>query len=108
MSTFGFWFKNARNIALPQSALPCLTAIILCIGQEGFLWWLAFPVFLGICAAHLGMNLADDYFDFKHDSRVRSDLSSTSIRARMEKCHYLQREGEEATGERKATVSQLG
>ena len=108
MSTFGFWFKNARNIALPQSALPCLTAIILCIGQDGFLWWLAFPVFLGICAAHLGMNLADDYFDFKHDSRVRSDLSSTSIRARMEKCHYLQREGEEATGERKATVSQLG
>lgn len=108
MSTLVFWFKNARNIALPQSALPCLTAIILSIGQEGFLWWLAFPVFLGICAAHLGMNLADDYFDFKHDSRVRSDLSSTSIRARMEKCHYLQHEGEAATHEHKATVSQLG
>ena len=108
MSTFLFWFKNARNIALPQSALPCLAAIILCIGQEGFLWWLSFPVFFGICAAHLGMNLADDYFDFKHDSRIRSDLSSTSIRARMEKCHYLQREGDAATGERKATISQLG
>lgn len=108
MSTFLFWFKNARNIALPQSALPCLTAVVLCIGQEGFIWWLAFPVFLGICAAHLGMNLSDDYFDFKHDSRVRSDLSSTSIRARMEKCHYLQREGDTAIGERKATISQLG
>lgn len=108
MSTFLFWFKNARNIALPQSALPCLAAIILCIGQEGFLWWLVFPVFFGICAAHLGMNLADDYFDFKHDSRIRSDLSSTSIRARMEKCHYLLREGDAATGERKATISQLG
>ena len=108
MSTFLFWFKNARNIALPQSALPCLAAIILCIGQEGFLWWLSFPVFFGICAAHLGMNLADDYFDFKHDSRIRSDLSSTSIRARMEKCHYLLREGDAATGERKATISQLG
>lgn len=90
MKTILFWIKNARNIALPQSALPCLTAIILCIGQDGFLWWLSFPVFLGICAAHLGMNLADDYFDYKHDSRVRSDLSSTSIRARMEKCHYIQ------------------
>lgn len=108
MSTFLFWFKNARNIALPQSALPCLAAIILCIGQEGFLWWLAFPAFFCICAAHLGMNLADDYFDFKHDSRIRSDLSSTSIRARMEKCHYLLREGDAATGERKATISQLG
>ena len=100
MSTIGFWFKNARNIALPQSVLPCLTAIILCIGQEGFLWWLALPVLLGVCAAHLGMNLADDYFDYKHDSRTRADISSTSVRARMEKCHYL--------GEGKATVRQLG
>ena len=108
MSPICLWIKNARSIALPQSALPCLTAVVLCIGQEGFIWWLAFPVFLGICAAHLGMNLADDYFDFKHDSRIRSDLSSTSIRARMEKCHYLQREGDAATGERKATISQLG
>ena len=100
MSKIGFWIKNSRSISLPQSALPCLTAIVLCIGQEEFLWWLALPVLLGICAAHLGMNLADDYFDYKHDSRTRADISSTSIRARMEKCHYL--------GEGKATVSQLG
>ncbi len=110
MSTIGFWFKNARNIALPQSVLPCLTAIILCIGQEGFLWWLALPVLLGVCAAHLGMNLADDYFDFKHDSRIRADINKDSVRARMEKCHYLKREGDEAMGQEggKATVSQLG
>ena len=100
MSKIGFWIKNSRSISLPQSALPCLTAVVLCIGQEGFLWWLALPVLLGICAAHLGMNLADDYFDYKHDSRTRADISSTSVRARMEKCHYL--------GEGKATVSQLG
>ena len=100
MSTIGSWIKNARSIALPQSVLPCLTAVVLCIGQDGFLWWLAVPVVLGICAAHLGMNLADDYFDYKHDSRTRADISSTSARARMEKCHYL--------GEGKATISQLG
>ena len=100
MSTIGSWIKNARSIALPQSVLPCLTAVVLCIGQDGFLWWLAVPVVLGICAAHLGMNLADDYFDYKHDSHTRADISSTSVRARMEKCHYL--------GEGKATVSQLG
>ena len=98
MSTIGFWIKNARSISLPQSALPCLTAIVLSIGENGFVWWLTIPVFLGICAAHLGMNLADDYFDYKHDSRTRADISSNSIRARMEKCHYLQQ----------ATVSQLG
>jgi 1,4-dihydroxy-2-naphthoate octaprenyltransferase len=79
-----------------------MTAIVLCIGQEGFTWWLAMPVLLGVCAVHLGVNLADDYFDYKHDSRTRADISSTSVRARMEKCHYL---GE---GEGKATISQLG
>lgn len=89
MQSLRFWLQNSRYISLPQSALPCLTAIVLCIGQPGFVWWLALPVLLGVCAAHLGMNLADDYFDYRHDSRLRSDLSSTSIRARMEKCHYI-------------------
>ena len=114
MHKIGFWIKNARSISLPQSALPCLTAIVLCIGQEGFLSWLAVPIVLGICAAHLGMNLADDYFDYKHDSRTRADISSTSVRARMEKCHYLRQEGDEAKGDEakghkagKATLSQL-
>ena len=109
MSKLGFWIQNARSISLPQSALPCLTAIALCIGQEGFVWWLALPVLLGICAAHLGMNLADDYFDFKHDSRIRADISSNSVRARMEKCHYLDRSAESKNGEvesGKATLQQ--
>ena len=109
MARIGFWIKNARSIALPQSALPCLTALILCIGQEGFLWWLAIPVVLGICAAHLGMNLADDYFDFKHDSRIRADIHKDSIRARMDKCHYLDR-GTHDTNEKqpKASLKELG
>ena len=102
MSKLTFWIKNSRSVSLPQSALPCLTAIVLCIGQEGFTWWLALPVLLGVCAVHLGVNLADDYFDYKHDSRTRADISSTSVRARMEKCHYL------GDGEGKATISQLG
>lgn len=107
MSTLHFWIKNARSISLPQSLLPCLTAIILCIGQEGFVWWLALPILLGIAAAHLGMNLADDYFDFLHDSHSRSELSGISIRARMEKCSYLAREGETTPQQRVATVNEL-
>lgn len=35
------------------------------------------------------MNLADDYYDFCRDSRIRSTLSQTSIRARMDKCSYI-------------------
>ncbi len=99
----GFWIKNARSISLPQSALPCLTAIVLCIGQEGFVWWLAIPVILGVCAAHLGMNLADDYFDYKHSPLTRADVSNSSVRARMEKCHYLG-ERREARGERRKYI----
>ncbi len=93
MNTLRFWLKNSRDISLPQSALPCLTAIVLCIGQDSFVWWLALPVLLGVCAAHLGMNLADDYFDYRHDSRIRSEICSESIRARADKCNYI-RSGE--------------
>ena len=111
MASIGFWIKNARSISLPQSALPCLTAVVLCIGQEGLVWWLALPILLGVCAVHLGMNLADDYFDYKHDSRTRADISS-SVRARMEKCHYLVSETSNHEpsdhSQPKATLSQLG
>lgn len=94
MSVLKVWMDNARKIALPQSALPCITAIVLSIGQDGFLWYLFLPVFLGVCAAHLGMNLADDYFDYKKgipSNEIRSTLAAEgSIRARMEKCIYIQ------------------
>lgn len=110
MASLKFWIKNARSISLPQSALPCLTAIVWCIGQSGFVWWLALPIFLGVCALHLGMNLADDYFDFKHDSRIRADINNNSVRARMEKCHYLERtnENKEGASNEKVSLSQLG
>lgn len=89
-----FWLDNARKVALPQSALPCITAMVLAIGTEGFTWPLIFPVLLGVCAAHLGMNLADDYFDYRKgipSNEIRSALKEQgSVRARMEKCHYLQ------------------
>lgn len=91
---FKFWFDNARNTALPQSVIPCITAIILAIGEEGYTWPLLFPVILGVCAAHLAMNLADDYFDYRKgipDNNIRSTLKEQgSVRARMEKCHYIQ------------------
>lgn len=104
MSSILFWIKNSRSVSLPQSLLPCLTAIVLCIGTDGFIWWLSLPILLGISAAHLGMNLADDYFDYKHDPRTRANINSTSIRARMEKCHYIANNAEKG----KATISQLG
>lgn len=94
MNNFKFWMDNARKIALPQSAIPCITATVLSVGGDGFLWYLAFPVILGVCAAHLGMNLADDYYDYRKgipNQKIRSTLAAEgSVRARMDKCHYLQ------------------
>lgn len=89
MNRLLFWIKNARDIALPQSMLPALTAYVLCIGMDGFCWWMGIVAIAGVCIAHLGMNLADDYFDYRRDSRIRSQLSSTSIRARIDKCNYI-------------------
>ncbi len=84
-----FWIRNSRAIALPQSALPAGLAIAMCANQPTFVWWTAILTFLGICVGHLGMNLADDYYDFLRDSRIRSTLSATSVRARLDKCRYI-------------------
>ena len=93
MNKLNFWMDNARKIALPQSLLPCITAIVLAIGEDGYLWYLAIPVMLGIAAAHLGMNLADDLFDYRKgipSDTLRSSLAAEgSVRARMEKCIYI-------------------
>ena len=62
MKKIKFWFKNARPVALPQSVMPAITAFFLAMGQEGFSWWIGILAIVGGCLAHLGMNLADDYF----------------------------------------------
>lgn len=85
-----FWIRNSRALSLPQSALPALLAMVLCISQPTFVWWIAVLAIFGVCIGHLGMNLADDYYDYKRDSRIRSTLSSNSIRARIDKCSYIQ------------------
>lgn len=112
MGNFSFWMDNARKISLPQSAIPCITAIILSIGQDGFFWPIAIPVFLGVCAAHLGMNLADDYFDYKKgipSNEIRSTLAAEgSVRARMEKCSYIQSGAATVDDLKKAIFAFLG
>ena len=50
-----------------QSLMPAVLAVVLAIGAEGFNIYLALLACLGVACAHLGMNLADDYFDYKAD-----------------------------------------
>lgn len=84
-----FWFRNARAIALPQSLFPAILAVMMACSLPAFNGWLAALAVLGIAIGHLGMNLADDYFDYRRDPRIRSTLSSTSVRARLDKCTYI-------------------
>lgn len=90
MKKIRFWLNNARPVALPQSVMPAITAFFLAVGQEGFSWWIGVLAIVGGCLAHLGMNLADDYYDYKKkETGFRDSLAREGIRARTTKCPYI-------------------
>lgn len=90
MNTIKFWFINARPTALPQSLLPSILAVTLAISSADFSWWLSICAVLGVVAAHLALNLFDDYYDYtKKRSDYREELVHEGIRARIGKCPYL-------------------
>ena len=100
MNKIRFWFINARPTALPQSLLPSILAVTLAVSSDGFSLWLSLLAVLGVVAAHLALNLFDDYFDYiKKKSDYRDELVHEGIRARIGKCIYL------TSG--KATLKQL-
>lgn len=85
-----FWFQNARPVSLPQSLMPSLTALCLAAVQLDFRLILGILAVAGASLAHLGMNLADDYFDYrKKESGFRDSLAREGIRARTVKCPYI-------------------
>jgi 1,4-dihydroxy-2-naphthoate octaprenyltransferase len=95
-----FWFINTRYHALAQSLLPALLAATLAYGQEGFSPLLALLAVIGVELAHMGINLFDDYFDYRHQNTEYRDLMARAgMRARIAKCPYL------TSG--KATVKEL-
>ena len=90
MNKIAFWCDNARSIALPQSMLPALTAVAMASNQVGFSWWMAVVAVAGVVFAHLGMNLADDYFDYHvKGAETREQLASEGMRSRVAKYPYL-------------------
>lgn len=90
MQSIRFWLHNARPVSLPQSLMPAVTALFLATVSDQFVWWLGVLAVLGGCLAHLGMNLADDYYDYKMvQTGLRDSLAREGIRARTEKCPYL-------------------
>ncbi|MDR3118105.1 MAG: prenyltransferase [Mediterranea sp.] len=90
MNTVKFWLNNARKTALPQSVLPAVLAACMASRVETFSLPLAVLSIIGVAAAHLGMNLFDDYFDYrKKGVDVRIELVNAGFRARLAKCDYI-------------------
>lgn len=90
MKTLSFWMTNARKTSLMQSLMPAMLAVVMALGSENFNPWLALAAVVGVMAAHLGMNLADDYFDYKvGTSESRKKLVRQGFRARIVKYPYL-------------------
>ena len=84
------WFQNARPISLPQSMLPALTAVALSYGQTEFSWIAALASVIGVALVHLGLNLLDDWFDYKVGSaEARQKVANEGFRGRMIKYPYL-------------------
>lgn len=84
---------------MPQSLLPALTAVAIASHSDSFSWLAAILSVAGIAAAHLGLNLADDWFDYRvHSGEMRQKHASEGIRARIVKYPYLT-SGQATTGE---------
>jgi len=100
MNIIRFWFDNSRPHALPQSLFPSILAVCMASVSGNFSLYLGILAILGVMFAHLGINLFDDYFDYKvKGTDFRDKMVREGFRARIAKCEYL------TSG--KATLKQL-
>ncbi len=90
MSVLKFWFDNARPKALPQSVMPAILAFCMAINSPDFSITLGIFAVFGVIFGHLGINLFDDYFDYKvKKTSYRDEMAHQGMRARISKCSYL-------------------
>lgn len=86
-----FWFVAARYHSLPQTIVPYIFAVILASKGYDIDYFLGFLGLVGVIFAHLGINLLDDYFDWKKGAvAARKLLIDGGMRARSHKCFYLE------------------
>lgn len=84
------WLDNGRAGALVQSLMPALLAVVVAFASGQAVWWTAILAVLGVACAHLAMNLADDYFDYKVDMKGdRDKVVRQGFRAMTAKYPYL-------------------
>lgn len=88
-NTIWFWLKAARVHTLPMSFMSWLVVFIWAATQDGNIF-LGILALIGVMLAHLGVNLIDDYFDFKREvGTIKSSDEKKSIKMQKGKCKYL-------------------
>lgn len=103
------WLDNARSVSLAQSVTPAVLAAAFAAGKPGFNPVLALIAVAGVLCAHLGMNLADDYFDYHVDMLSDRDrVTRRGFRAMMVKYPYLTDGRVAPEGLRKAIAAFFG
>lgn len=84
------WIKNGRDLALVQSLMPAVVAVIFAAGKPGFRLLPAILAVVGVACAHLASNIMDDYFDYKVDmTGDRDKVIRKGFRAMTVKYPYL-------------------
>lgn len=95
-----FWLEASRKAALGQSLTPYVLGFLVAVAAWVYNPDVPFhplgPVlgvlgFFGVGAAHTGVNLLDDYFDYtKGAVAEREALIDGGFRARLQKCYYIE------------------
>lgn len=84
-----FWLKAARFHTMPMSFMSWLVVFCYALKFGGDIV-LGILALLGVMSAHLGVNLVDDYFDFKREvGTIKSSDEKKSIKMQKGKCAYL-------------------
>lgn len=89
LNTIWFWLKAARVHTMPMSFMSWL--VVFCISfKHGGNIFLGLLALIGVMLAHLGVNLTDDYFDYKREvGTIKSSDEKKSIKMQKGKCAYL-------------------
>lgn len=84
-----FWLKAARLHTIPMSFMSWLVVFCYAVKLGGNIY-LGILALIGVMSAHLGVNLVDDYFDFKREvGTIKSSEEKKSIKMQKGKCAYL-------------------
>lgn len=89
LNKINFWLKAARVHTLPMSFMSWLVVFCYALKLSGNVLY-GIIALIGVMSAHLGVNLIDDYFDYKREvGTIKSSEEKKSIKMQKGKCAYL-------------------